>query len=558
VSEAAAVAARAVSADRKISLFGFLFGGCHDATMTEDAALLRRFADEHDHAAFAELVRRHLDAVYSSALRRVSSDTHLAQDVTQQVFVALARRARVAALHPALTAWLFVATRHVAANAVRTERRRKAREQLAATMPDSTPDRAASVDWSRLAPLLDGELDRLPEHDRTALLLRFLDNRRYADIANALSLTEDAARRRVDRALEKLRVSLTRRGLTSTSAALALALTQHAVAAAPPALASTATAAAATTAPAALTLLQLMTATKLSTATLAATALLVVSLGTATYEFSRAHATGAALALARETESALTVRLHALDLQVTAAERDAATLAEKLHASETTSAAGASADSSASRAATSASKPAPRDPAAEGTAFMQRHQAVRQALADWFDARTNYSFSAFYEQAGLTADQIRQFLVLKRQGSFGMGLGPTSEFLQFQLQPSDSWRDTDKNIAALLGPEKYQQYQHYNSSLPVRELTSQLASALAFSPEPLTAAQFDQFTQALVSAGAVELARTGPAYNWTTIAQAGGPALSSEQRNALAALRAQAEFDEAYSRAADALNHPSP
>ncbi len=523
--------------------------------MTDDAALLRRFADERDQSAFAELVRRHVDAVYSSALRRLSGDTHLAEDVTQQVFIALARHARLVVRHPAPTAWLFVATRHASANAVRTERRRKAREQLVTTMSDPTPDPAASIDWSRLAPLLDTEIDHLPASDRTALLLRFLENRRYADIAAALALNEDAARRRVDRALEKLRLALARRGLTSTAAALTLALTQYTVSAAPAALASAVATSAATTTPAALTLLQLMTTAKLSTATLAATALLAVSLGTATYEFSAARDSTAALLAARAEDSALAARLHAVETQATAAARAATTAAQQLHDAET-----AAATDSARQAAivaVGAAKAAAPDSTAEGTAFMQRHPPVRQALADWFDGRTNYRFSAFYEQAGLTADQIGQFLALNRQGSFGMGLGPTSPYLQFQLAPPEAGRDLERNLAALLGPEKYRQYQRYLSTVPAREFTAQLASTLAFSPEPLTAAQFDQFTQALVSSGAVEPSRLGPTYNWTTIADSAASTLSPAQREALAALRAKADFDAAYSRAADAATSAS-
>jgi hypothetical protein len=295
-----------------------------------------------------------------------------------------------------------------------------------------------------------------------------------------------------------------------------------------------------------------MTVTKLSSGTLAATALLLVSLGTATVELSRLRSADADLALAHSAASALSDHLHTLETQTTTAENEAATLREKLNATNAASAGAASAQSS------SAGATVPVDLAAAGTAFMQRHPAVRQALADWFDGRTNYRFSAFYEQAGLTADQIREFLALNRQGSFGMGLGPTSPALQFRLMPTEEWPGTDGKIAALLGPEKYQQYQRYLSTLPAREFTGQLASALAFSSEPLSATQFDQFTQALVSSGAVQSGRTGPAYNWTTIANSAAPVLSGAQRDALSALRARAEFDAAFSHAADAANSSSP
>lgn len=517
--------------------------------MHEDTVLLRRYAEARAEDAFAELVQRHVNAVYSAALRRVGNDTHLAEDVTQHVFVALARRAAIVAHHPHLTGWLYITTRNEAANAVRAERRRKAREQEALIMQESAFEPDAEVQWSRIAPLIDREIDGLNDRDRAAVLLRFIENRTFAEIGASLQLTEDAARMRLERALEKVRVSLARRGIASTSAALSLALTQYAVAAAPATLAASASAVAATTAPAALTLLQLMTATKLSATSAATLALLVLSLGTATYEISRAHTITASLLSARANDSALTARLRALEAQATAAERDAAQLAQKLHDEETAAAESARL---AAIAAAAAAKAAAWDPTAEGTAFMQRHPAVRQALADWFDGQTNYRYSAFYAQAGLTQEQIAQFLLLNRSGWLGRGVGPTSPFLQFQLNPSDSWGEADNQIRALLGPEKSRQYSDYLATLKEREFGAQLASSLAFSTAPLTATQFDQLTRALVASHAVQFTRTGPTYDWTLISQSAAAALSPAQREALAALQAKAEFDAAYNRAASA------
>ncbi|MEO5957530.1 MAG: sigma factor [Opitutaceae bacterium] len=100
--------------------------------MIHDATLLRRYAEIRDEAAFAELVRRHLDGVYSIARRRVGGDAHLAEDVAQQVFLELARKAKRLAAHPVLAGWLFTTTRNAAANVVRGERRREARDVLPA------------------------------------------------------------------------------------------------------------------------------------------------------------------------------------------------------------------------------------------------------------------------------------------------------------------------------------------------------------------------------------------------------------------------------------------
>jgi RNA polymerase sigma factor (sigma-70 family) len=205
--------------------------------MTDDATLLRRYAQTRTEDAFAELVRRHLDAVYSAALRRVGGDVHLAEDVAQQVFVALARKAAVVAQHPVLTSWLHTATRHEAANAVRQERRRKRREQEAHIMQQVLEQGEAEPDWRQLAPVLDAAIDELAEEERVAILLRFMERQAFGQIGARLSLSEDAARMRVTRALEKLRARLSRRGLVSSSAGLLILLSAESVRAAPPQLA---------------------------------------------------------------------------------------------------------------------------------------------------------------------------------------------------------------------------------------------------------------------------------------------------------------------------------
>lgn len=207
-----------------------------------DILLLRRFAENRDEGAFGELVGRRIDGVYSVALRRMGGDVHLAEDVTQQVFVALAHKAGRLVAHPDLTGWLYTTTHHEAANAVRTERRRKAREEKAHAMPDHSPEPQA--DWSRVAPVLDDAIEQLGASDRAAVLLRFIERRAFAEIGARLNVSEDAARMRVDRALEKLRSRLEDRGIASTAAALGTALGVHAATVAPASLVGVVTSAA--------------------------------------------------------------------------------------------------------------------------------------------------------------------------------------------------------------------------------------------------------------------------------------------------------------------------
>ncbi len=202
--------------------------------MKDDAELLRLYARDRSDEAFAELVRRNLNLVYSAALRQVNGDTHLAADVTQLVFVDLARKARILIGHRVLAGWLFTSTRFAASKLVRAEQRRRRRERASDSMHDNETSRPES--WERLSPVLDEALAALNTTDRDALLLRYFEGRGYADIGARLRLSENAARMRVERALDKLRIRLAHHGLTSTSAALGTALAAYGVASAPPAL----------------------------------------------------------------------------------------------------------------------------------------------------------------------------------------------------------------------------------------------------------------------------------------------------------------------------------
>lgn len=206
--------------------------------MMEDAELLRRFAATRSEEAFAELVRRHLDRVYAVALRQVGGDGHLAQDVAQKVFTALARKAPALAERAVIGGWLYRTTQFTAIDVVRAERRRRAREQEAQTMNELTSDPVSAAEWERLRPVLEAAVGELNDADRDAVWLRFFEGRSFAEIGATLRLTENTARMRVERALEKLRGRLARRGVTSTAAALAVVLAQPAAAAAPAGLAT--------------------------------------------------------------------------------------------------------------------------------------------------------------------------------------------------------------------------------------------------------------------------------------------------------------------------------
>ena len=251
-----------------------------DGGTIDDSELLRRYAEQRSEAAFAELVRRHLDLVYSAALRRLNGDAHAAADVAQQVFTALAQQSASLPRDAVLPGWLYTTTRNMAVDFIRAEQRRRAREREASTMHELTSNPPSDTAWDQLRPLLDEAMDELSEADREIVVLRFFARRRFADIGVALRLSEDAARMRVERALEKLRAHLARRGVTSTAAALTAALSTQAMVAAPAGLATTIAGAAlgstsAVAAPA-LSIFQLMSSTKI---TLGITALVAVIAG---------------------------------------------------------------------------------------------------------------------------------------------------------------------------------------------------------------------------------------------------------------------------------------
>jgi RNA polymerase sigma factor (sigma-70 family) len=202
-----------------------------------DMDLVREFARNHSEAAFTELVRRHLNLVYSVARRCTGSDSD-AQDVTQAAFVILARKAAGLRTRTVLTGWLYETTRHTAACLQRTNARRHAREQEAYMQSTLTAADTADA-WSRLAPHLEAAMAQLGERDRTLLALRFYENKTGPEAAVLLGIREAAAHKRTARALEKLRIFFSHRGVALSAAAIAGAVSANSVQVAPAALAKT-------------------------------------------------------------------------------------------------------------------------------------------------------------------------------------------------------------------------------------------------------------------------------------------------------------------------------
>ncbi|HVU39027.1 MAG TPA: sigma-70 family RNA polymerase sigma factor [Opitutales bacterium] len=203
--------------------------------MTLDAELLRRYATQGDETAFAEVVRRQTNLIYSVALRMTGGNAALAEDVTQSVFTDLARKAGPLSHHPALAGWLHTSARFAALKAMRGEQRRRARETEATIMQESTT--ATELDWERLQPLLDEAVGRLGEKDRAAVVLRYFQGLSHREVGETLGLNENTARKLGERALDKLRVHFARVGIVASAGLLASTLAAHSQEAAPAGLA---------------------------------------------------------------------------------------------------------------------------------------------------------------------------------------------------------------------------------------------------------------------------------------------------------------------------------
>ena len=256
----------------------------------DDIALLRQYAEQKSEEAFATLVTRHIDKIYSVALRH-TANPHQAEEITQAVFVILARKSSQLSEHVILEGWLYETARLTAMTFIRSEIRRARREQEA-YMQNVLNENETEV-WPQIAPLLDSGLAGLNETDRHAVVLRFFYGKSMKEIGAALGGSEDTARMRINRALEKLRKFFIKRGIASTTATLAGMISANSVQAAPAVLAKSVTAVAlakgATASSSTLTLikgaLKIMAWTKAKTAIITgAVVLLAVGGGTAIYE----------------------------------------------------------------------------------------------------------------------------------------------------------------------------------------------------------------------------------------------------------------------------------
>jgi RNA polymerase sigma factor (sigma-70 family) len=501
--------------------------------MQDDAEILRLYLSEHSQVAFAELVERHLKVVYYAALRQVNGDTHLAEDVTQVVFTKLSAKARTLLQRTSLVGWLYLTTRFEAARAARAERRRRAREMKAHTMQEILNEPDMPVDWEQLKSLIDDILYALDEKERELVLLRYFEGIPYPEIAARVGGTAEAARFRLDRTLEKIRVRLAKRGYSSTAAALGVALGGQASLAAPSGLAATISVTAYSIpfagGLAAAGIIKIMNTSKIVIGATLVAAAVGISLSLREHSIT-ARTESTVLALNQQNEL-LSAEVEALQkteegLNLPGGASHAATVAMQLNHPNGTKVTAAPTGKSGVHAS-----------GASGTVHspgvnreLSNDPAVRAGLAGWITACQNVTEGTLFKSLGLSADKIDSLNALQLQFDINMGTNVLT------LRPEGATvADVDQSIHNLLGDADFQQYNAYLSTQFVREVASSLAGNLFDSDTPLTSAQAEQLTQILSQNSSPE--KGAPPFpgeiNWNEALAQSQTVLSPQQQEVL-------------------------
>lgn len=473
----------------------------------DDAQLLHAYVAERSENAFRELVRRHVAVVHGVARRQAGIDAHLAEDVTQRVFVLLAQKAPALSGQRSLGGWLHTAARFEALRTARAEARRRSRETNAGDMhvPAAPDDTEAA--WEELRPVLDDAMGRLGTADREAVLLRYFSGHSFAEVGHALHLSEEAARKRVDRAVERLRGLLGRRGVASTATTLCSVLAARA---APPVAASTIEAVAAACLPvaasAAVPLAVFMSSTKVTAAVAGVVVLLAVTSVIREGALRAAVEAGrdqAAAAHANAQNEHANVRRELAQLQRERAEADAR-----------------------ERVAIAAT-PNPLRPYLQDPAY--RALARTASLA-----QRHLGFQRFYRQLGLTPEQIERFeQIMVRQdqanldGQIARDLGRDEQAVYRQSGPE--WSAA---MRELLGAEGKLQLEDYLRSLPIRNFVDATAARSYASAQPITLEQTDQLIAVVLAHDPTYQSGKGTdpgKVNWNDVWEPAARVLSPEQ-----------------------------
>ncbi len=516
--------------------------------MTDDAQLLRRYAEEGDEAAFAELVRARIGFVYAAALRQTRGNRALAEDVTQMVFTDLARKAMTLARHGSLVGWLHTATRFTATKALRAESRRTTREQTS-LLHENDESSNAAADWTRMEPMLDEVLGELKERERTAILLRFFEGKTLTEVGASLALSEPAARSCVDRALEKLRERLSRRGVTSTSVALGLALANQTVVAVPAGLAVSVVGAALAPATGGVVA---GTFSVMSTTKLVVAAVGIIAAGALFYERVEVQK------LRSDTEGALRdnvelrAKLASAEKRAEAAEQAASALRTRTAEQE-------------AKVATEAGKTVGKSAVVAGSTGQVANSATPVSDVDRLMADPKYvelwtedkrlsmglRYRPLYRELHFSPEQIAAFEAAKmRREQATADVWSIARTKGFAITDpaimglmGDAIKETDVALRTVLGDAGWKRQIEYERERSVREVVTSLAGQLYSTDDPLTPEQGTQFVRlAMNNTRNVKIDGTlRYETDWVTAAEQAKGVLTSAQLATFAAWQRQQE-----------------
>jgi RNA polymerase sigma factor (sigma-70 family) len=474
--------------------------------MSETQQLLNQYVKDGSEEAFGELVKSYIDLVYSAAVRLVNRDTHLAEDVTQTVFLDLARQARTLSPNVMLGGWLHRHTCFVASKILRAQRRRQLREQQAVEM--NSINQQTEAEFASVAPLLDDAINQLGAEDRTAILARFFEQHDFRAVGETLGSTQEAARKRVNRALEKLELLLKQRGVSLSAAALGTVLATEAVTAAPVGLAAgvaaSAVAGAAVSSATSLTILKIMGMTKLKTGIAAAiVAALAIPLVVQ-------HRTQTRL------EQEMRSKIEAVDQLTAENQRLADLLAQATALAPTRSAQTQSSEVLRLRGevgrlrqeqARNPIGPSPVSALLDSPEIYKRvHSQQRDSMATIYED--------FVKSANLTSSQIEQFNdlladnVMTNVGRISFAMREDKSRQEMDQVFKEQETALHNSLQALLGSELFTQYQEYTRSLWSR-LTSEGCKSMLDGDEDVQEQQAQRLRQVMQEEAQAAVASAG-------------------------------------------------
>lgn len=499
--------------------------------MPDDSELLRRFAadDANSESAFAEFVGRRIGFVYGTALRRTAGNAHLARDIAQAVFLVVSKKAPSLARHERLSGWLHTTTILITRRMLRDASLRRAREQEAATMNELHHTAECTAVNEFMRELLDEALVRLRKSEREIVFLRFFEDRNFAEIGARMNINEDTARKRAARALEKLRVFFSRRGVTTTAAALGAMMTAEAAVTIPAGLSASVSG-----------------AVFAGGAAASGTVLSLGSVGAFLAFMSTPKITvitAIALVIAAFSAFHEVRRERALDLSLTAGQRENASLRKQLLEAE-----------KLARQETGAVPPIASpalDPIAAGDAFMKAYPEVREKLIAMRQA--TYAGMDYLACIDLNLDEVQRAEVAKIRSALASPMplpAVNGHGRRVLVASTHDGSQMGENLRAYLGDEGAKQLAIAIAKHTIANpVTMPLAQASYFTDEPLTAQQFRELENACFDILKNGTRHTLVSDEWDVVIEKAKSFLSPSQLDTLDGLKQRAEWQRAYKQA---------